>query len=195
MESGKPTSVNNRWKFYKQRSWESFSNVCVKDIFFPEIPGKPFMSYDNFCHVVHATVSDFNCISVKNFVKFVASRKCFATNNWWNVFATFVETDLLKYGLNHTIYFAFAFLFFLSCCWCISNQHYNSTSLERLRFSFRCSKNVSVRRIFGSPSEKEFGNCLMICGGRFDEEWMYSSLSLDFLHGPFCRLSVTLIYR
>ena len=33
------------------------------------------MSFDDFWHIVHAAVADFNCIVVENFVKFVASWK------------------------------------------------------------------------------------------------------------------------
>ena len=50
-----------------------------------------------FWHIIHATLVDFNCIVVENFVKIVASGKCFVTN-WRNVFVTFIETDLLKGG-------------------------------------------------------------------------------------------------
>ena len=35
------------------------------------------MSLDDFWHIIHATVADFNCIAVENFVKLVASWKMF----------------------------------------------------------------------------------------------------------------------
>ena len=35
------------------------------------------MSIDDICHIVHATVADFNCIAVENFVKFAAFWKTF----------------------------------------------------------------------------------------------------------------------
>ena len=52
------------------------------------------MSFDDFWHIVHAAVADFNCIVVENFVKFVASWKmlCYQMkeclcNVCWNGFA------------------------------------------------------------------------------------------------------------
>ena len=80
-----------------------------------------------FWHIVHATVAGCNCIAVGNFVKLVA----------WKIF----YYQLKKYLCNVCWfakgwvkqYFAFAFLVFLICCWCISNQHYNPTSLTHLR--------------------------------------------------------------
>ena len=35
------------------------------------------MSLDDIWHIVHATVADFNCIEVENFVKLVASWEMF----------------------------------------------------------------------------------------------------------------------
>ena len=61
------------------------------------------MSRDDFWHIVHATIADCNCIVIEYFMKFAASRKCFVTN-LRNVFSTFIETDLLKGGLNHIMF-------------------------------------------------------------------------------------------
>ena len=54
------------------------------------------MFLDDFWHIIaRATLVDFICIAVENFVKFVASSG-FVTY-WMNAFATFVEMDLLKW--------------------------------------------------------------------------------------------------
>ena len=54
--------------------------------------------------------------------------------------------------------------------------------------------NISLLKEFlDGLSQMDFGNCLMICGGRFDNEWMNCSLSLGFGTGDvsFCRFSET----
>ena len=83
---------------------------------------------------------------------------------------------------------AFTILVFLISCWCILNQHYNPTS----SYSTMAVLKISWLEFFNSLSEIEFVNCLMICSGWFDIEWILSSLSLGFLHGKwvlFCRFS------
>ena len=52
------------------------------------------MSLDDFWHIVHATVADFNCIAIESFVKFLVSWKIFRyqlkeclCNVCWNRFA------------------------------------------------------------------------------------------------------------
>ena len=41
--------------------------------------------------------------------------------------------------------------------------------------------NISLLKEFlEGLSQMDFGNCLMICGERFDNEWMNCSLSLGF---------------
>ena len=52
--------------------------------------------------------------------------------NWRNIFETFVETDLLKCGLNH-IMVRFYVFGFSDYCWCILNYRHNPTFLGHLR--------------------------------------------------------------
>ena len=61
------------------------------------------MSLNDFQHIVHTTVAYVNCIAIENFVKFLSSWKMFCYQ-LKNVFATFVETESLKRGLNHTMF-------------------------------------------------------------------------------------------
>ena len=121
------------------------------------------MSVYVFWHTAHATVADFNCTEVENFVKFVASGKmfCYQLKKYlwivcWILFAK-------GWGLNHVICFAFAFLVFLICCCCIWNQHYNLTSLFSASLNFHCVKNLFAEEFFGSLSDIEFWVLLHFC--------------------------------
>ena len=91
------------------------------------------MSHDNFWHIVHATVADFNCIVTEYFMKFVASWKMFCYqfkeclfNVYWNRCAKgWVEPYYVLLS---------SFLVFLTCCQSISNQYYNPIPSAHLRF-------------------------------------------------------------
>lgn len=77
------------------------------------------MFFNDFWYVVQPAVADFKCVAVKNCVNSMTSGKIFVIN-WRNIFETFVETDLLKRGLNH-IMVRFCIFGFSDYCWCILN--------------------------------------------------------------------------
>ena len=57
------------------------------------------VSSNDGLHIVHATIADLNCVSVKNFVKFVVRWKMFV-NQAEKLRPMLVLTLLLKGGLN-----------------------------------------------------------------------------------------------
>ena len=81
------------------------------------------MSLDYFWHIVPATIADFNCVAVEHFVKLVASSEMFCYK---------LNECLCNVCLNRFVkgwvkpYVSLSRLVFLICCWCISNQHYNT---------------------------------------------------------------------
>jgi hypothetical protein len=57
------------------------------------------VSSNDGLHIVHATIADLNCVSVKNFVKFVVRWKMFV-NQAEKLRPMLVLTLLLKGGIN-----------------------------------------------------------------------------------------------
>ena len=84
----------------------------------------------------------------------------------------FVETDLLKGGLNHIMFgfcvFGFSDLLLV----------YFKSTLQPNFFSASLYSTFPVLKIswlddvLNSLSDMEFGNCLLICSGWFKNEWM-----------------------
>ena len=130
------------------------------------------MSIDGFWHIVHATVADFNCFAVKHFVKFVVFRKMFCYHLKKYHCKLCVETDLIKGGLNHIIFrfrvFDFSDLLLAYFKSTLKPDFFSASSY----LTFTVLKMSWLEEFFGSLSKMEFGNCLMICGGWFDDEWM-----------------------
>ena len=81
---------------YSSLPWDILLFFCNCILVFRHVVSMLFfiMSFDDFWHIIHATVADFNCIAVENFVKLLASWKMFCyqlkeclCNVCWNGFA------------------------------------------------------------------------------------------------------------
>ena len=79
--------VRSHWAFcfFSAISFWCF-DMCFRSDF--------FVSLDDFWHIVHVTVADFNCTAIENFVKFLVPLKMFCyqlkecvCNTFWNGFA------------------------------------------------------------------------------------------------------------
>ena len=103
-----------------------------------------YYALDDFLYTVHATVADFNCIAVENFVKLVVSWKMFCyqlkeylCNVCWNGFAK-------GCGLNHFVllsHFLF-FWFFVGVfqikiiTWLLTNRRSSTYTYHASMFTF-----------------------------------------------------------
>ena len=126
------------------------------------------MFWDYVLDVIHATVANLNCVSVENFVQFVASGKVcvhevekFACDVCLNVFLF-----LLNGGLNQMI---------LRCLflrdWCVTCGMYSSLCAKLLcpsAFWYVCAASWKVSLSDDSVEMRlliETGSCLRILGG------------------------------
>ena len=107
--------------------------------------------------------------------------KCFVSN-WRNVFAAFVETELVKSGLNNILFrfrlFGFSDLLLMYFKSTSKPDFFSASSYS----AFAILKVSCLEKPFDSLLEMEFGKCFMICGGWFADEWMCISVSLGFFY-------------
>ena len=84
----------------------------------------------------------------------------------------FVETDLSEDGLNHIMFrfqvCGFSDLLFVYFKSTLYPDFFSASSYP----IFAVVKIFQLEEFFDSLSEIESGNCLMICGGWFRDEWM-----------------------
>ena len=116
-------------------------------------------------------------------------------NCWRNLFPTFVETALLKGGLNQMMLrcrFLFVWLllvllnFSLKSVYPLSLRAFSYWYLDELKTS-------SLEEFLDKRSLIIFGNWLIICGGWFEDLLIYNNKSFGFLYGlyvPLFKLNV-----
>ena len=104
-------------------------------------------------------------------------------NCWRNLFPTFVETALLKGGLNQMIlrcWFLYVWLllvllnFSLKSVYPLSLRAFSYWYLDELKTS-------SLEEFLDKRSLIIFGNWLIICGGWFEDLLIYNNKSFGFL--------------
>ena len=82
-------------------TWQSFFYRCINQLL--------FMWFDDAGYVLGTTVAHLHRVLIKYFVRLVGGWEGWR-NSWRNLFPTFVETALLKGGLNQ-IMLRYRFLF------------------------------------------------------------------------------------
>ena len=111
-------------------------------------------------------------------------------NSWRKFFPTFVESALLKHGLNQIMLCCrFVFVWLLLVLLNFHSKPVYPLSLRAFWYWHLDElKTSSLEEFLDKPSLIIFGNWLIICGGWFEDLLIYNNKSFGFLHGLYVSL-------